>query len=133
MKQFYLFSALLLNFLFFAQPVAAVVNPFDICDQNIDPVTGENLVDDSSVCAASQDQTTLFGPNSIWNNILNTITFVIGAIAVLMIVIGALRYALSSGEQAAIVSAKNTILYAVIALVVAVMANAIVNFVLTNI
>ena len=50
-----------------------------------------------------------------------------------MVIIGALRYALSSGDQGAITGAKNTIIYALIALVVAVMANAIVNFVLTAI
>jgi multisubunit Na+/H+ antiporter MnhB subunit len=55
---------------------------------------------------------------------------VLGAIAVIMIVIGGIRYTLSNGESAAITGAKNTILYAVIGLVVALLAYAIVNFVL---
>lgn len=90
-------------------------------------------VTNSEICANSQGTTTLFGAGGIWNRILNTITFVIGAVAVLMILIGAVRYALSAGDQSQVTAAKNTILYAAVALVVAVMANAIVNFVLTNI
>jgi Type IV secretion system pilin len=63
----------------------------------------------------------------------NILIFLVGAIAVLMIIIGGLRYVLSGGDNAGITSAKNTILYAVIGLVVAVAAYAIVNFVLRNV
>lgn len=70
----------------------------------------------------------LFGAGSIWMNIINTLIFIIGAIAVLMIVIGGLKYVLSGGDQAAVNSAKNTILYSIIGLIVAILANAIVNF-----
>ena len=68
--------------------------------------------------------------NNFLKKIINILLFVIGAIAVLMIIIGGLRYVLSAGDQNAVTSAKNTILYAVVGLVVAVMAYAIVNFVL---
>lgn len=63
-------------------------------------------------------------------NVVNVLLFLIGAIAVIMIVIGGLRYVLSNGEQAQLTSAKNTIIYACVGLVVSVMAYAIVNFVL---
>ncbi len=63
----------------------------------------------------------------------NIIIFITGAISVLMIIIGGLRYTISNGDQGALTSAKNTILYAVVGLIVSVMAYAIVNFVLTNI
>ena len=66
---------------------------------------------------------------SFIKKVVNIIVFVVGAVAVLMIVIGGLRYTISSGDQAAVTSAKNTILYAVVGLIVAVMAYAIVNFV----
>ena len=66
-------------------------------------------------------------------NVGNIIVFITGAISVLMIIIGGLRYVTSGGDQGGITSAKNTILYAVIGLIVSVMAYAIVNFVLTNI
>jgi hypothetical protein len=49
-----------------------------------------------------------------------------------MIILGALRYVISAGDASKITQAKNTILYAVIGLVVALLAFAIVNFVLTS-
>ncbi len=64
--------------------------------------------------------------------IINVILYILGAIAVLMIVIGGLRYVLSGGEASQTKSAKDTILYAVIGLVVALLAYAIVNFVVFN-
>ena len=62
--------------------------------------------------------------------IINTLLFITGMVAVIMIVIGGLRYVTSNGDQNSVSSAKNTILYAVIGLVVAIMAYAIVNFVI---
>lgn len=63
-------------------------------------------------------------------DIINMLLFILGAIAVVMIVIGGIRYATSGGDSSSITSAKNTILYAVVGLVVAILAYAIVNFVL---
>lgn len=63
-------------------------------------------------------------------NVVNVLLFVLGAISVIMIVIGGIRYTLSNGDSSAISGAKNTILYAVVGLVVALLAYAIVNFVL---
>jgi len=61
--------------------------------------------------------------------IVNILLFVIGAVAVIMIIVGGIRYVVSGGDSSAVTGAKNTILYAVIGLVVAAMAFAIVNFV----
>jgi len=61
--------------------------------------------------------------------VVNILLFILGAIAVVMIVIGGIRYATSNGESSNIKAAKDTILYAVIGLIVAIMAYAIVNFV----
>ena len=66
------------------------------------------------------------------NNIINTLLFITGMVAVIMIVIGGLRYVTSNGDSNQASQAKNTILYAVIGLVVAIMAYAIVNFVITS-
>jgi hypothetical protein len=64
--------------------------------------------------------------------IINVLLFVIGAIAVIMIILGGIRYVLSNGDSAQITSAKNTVLYSVIGLVVALLAYAIVNFVVAQ-
>lgn len=63
-------------------------------------------------------------------DVVNILLFILGAIAVIVIVIGGLRYTLASGEQAQIKQAKDTILYAVVGLIVALLAYAIVNFVI---
>lgn len=65
-------------------------------------------------------------------NIINVLLYVIGSIAVIMIVIGGLRYVLSGGDSSSTKGAKDTILYAVVGLVVAIFAYAIVNFVVTS-
>lgn len=69
---------------------------------------------------------------SFLKSITDTLLFVLGAGAVIMIVIGGIRYATSNGDQNTLTSAKNTILYAVIGLVLAIMAYAIVNFVVVR-
>jgi len=63
--------------------------------------------------------------------VVNILLFILGAIAVIMIVVGGIRYTTSNGEASAITGAKNTILYSVVGLVVAILAYAIVNFVLS--
>ena len=65
----------------------------------------------------------------IIKDIVNALLFILAAVAVIMIVIGGIRYTISQGDSSAVTSAKNTILYAVIGLVVAILAYAIVNFV----
>lgn len=62
--------------------------------------------------------------------IVNVLLYVIGVIAVVVIIIGGIRYTTSGGNAASVSAAKNTILYAVIGLVVALLAYAIVNFVI---
>ncbi|MGH7196932.1 MAG: hypothetical protein ACREGJ_04180 [Candidatus Saccharimonadales bacterium] len=63
----------------------------------------------------------------------NILIFIVAAVSVVMIIIGGLRYAVSQGDQAAVSSAKNTIIYAVVGLIIAVAAFAVVNFVVVNI
>lgn len=63
--------------------------------------------------------------------VVNILLYILGAIAVVMIVIGGVRYVTSNGESSNTKAAKDTILYAVIGLIVAIMAYAIVNFVIT--
>lgn len=62
--------------------------------------------------------------------VVNVLLYILGAIAVIMIVIGGIKYTTSNGDSSAVTSAKNTIMYAVIGLVIAMMAYAIVNFVI---
>lgn len=66
-------------------------------------------------------------------NVIGILSFLVGMIAVLMIVIAGFRFVTSNGDAGTVSSAKNTIIYAVIGIIITVMAYAIVNFILTNI
>lgn len=78
---------------------------------------------------------TITDPNEVdLNNtlqlIINTVLLLIGLVAVVMIIFGGFRYTTSSGDSKKVTDAKNTILYGVIGLVIALLAFAIVNFVM---
>lgn len=72
----------------------------------------------------------LVGVDGVFTRITNIALYIIGAISVVMLVWGGLRYILSGGDSKKITDAKNTILYALLGLIVAFLAYAIVNFVL---
>ncbi len=78
----------------------------------------------SAVCKASGDTV-----QSPVRNVISTLLIAIGIISIIMIIIGGIRYTLSNGNSAQIESAKNTVLYAVVGLIVAMLAYTIVNFV----
>jgi hypothetical protein len=90
------------------------------------PSTTGGTGSSSSICgAAKQDD----APKII-TNVINTILFALGIGAVVMIVIGGIRYTTSNGDASAVKGAKDTVLYAVVGLIVAMMAFLIVNFVI---
>ena len=66
-------------------------------------------------------------------NIINVILYAVGIVAVVMMILGGFQYITSSGDAAKVTKAKNTILYGIVGLVIAILAYAIVNFVITNI
>ena len=66
------------------------------------------------------------------NNIINVVIGVIGFIAVIVIILGGVQYTTSAGESAKVKKAKDTIMYGIIGLIVALLAYSIVNFVLSN-
>ncbi|MDB5163227.1 MAG: hypothetical protein JWO54_156 [Candidatus Saccharibacteria bacterium] len=86
-------------------------------------------------CAEGKDVPgTLFGgSDSIFTTIVNVLLFLIGAISVIMLIYGGIRYTTSGGNSANVTAAKNTIMYAIIGLIVAFLAFAVVNWVLSAI
>ena len=96
------------------------------------------LADASSIIKGGADKACAknCGPadlNAIFANITNTLIFLVGAISVIMIIVGGLRYVLSNGDAKQTTSAKDTIFYAVIGVVVAIISYAIVQFVVKSI
>lgn len=77
--------------------------------------------------------TELIGDNGVFSRLTNTILLVVGLISVIMLVYGGLRYILSGGDSKKVTDAKNTILYAIIGLIISLLAFAIVNFVLNSV
>ena len=65
--------------------------------------------------------------------IINVIIGVVGFVAVVVIILGGVQYTTSAGDPGKVKKAKDTILYGIIGLVVAILAFAIVNFVLSSI
>lgn len=114
-------------------PMLAVgVNPGVVSAQstNCDPTSSNASIGTGANCAKGNGQRdNLFGENSIFTAITNAALFLIGAVSVIMLIYGGIRYTISGGDSSAITAAKNTILYAIVGIVVALLAYAIVNFV----
>ena len=70
--------------------------------------------------------------NDIIHTIVNLLSAIVGVVAVIMIIVGGFRYITSGGNDTSVTSAKNTILYAVIGLVVVALAQLIVRFTLSK-
>jgi hypothetical protein len=83
--------------------------------------------------AANPDGCDARGLNSTIQLIINMIIFAIGLIAVVMVIMGGVQYSTSQGDSGKVKKAKDTIMYGIIGLVVAILAFAIVNFVLSSI
>ncbi len=90
-------------------------------------------VQQGAASAKGTDQpSVLIGSGGIFSEITNVLLFAIGAIAVIMIVVGGLRYVISGGDAKQVDAAKNTILYAIIGIIVALLAYAAVGFVTSS-
>jgi len=71
--------------------------------------------------------------NTVAGDVISFVLGALGIVAVLFIVYGGIQYSMSAGEPAKMEKAKKTILYAVIGLIVAIMAFAIVRFVVAQV
>jgi ABC-type Fe3+ transport system permease subunit len=91
-----------------------------------------NIANGANASQANGQANNLFGTGGIFSLISNTALFIIGAISVLMLIYGGIRYTISAGDDKAVTAAKNTILYAVVGIVVALLAYALVNFVISS-
>lgn len=101
---------------FSAVPAGAVNTIQNACNQ-----AGSN----SEICKASNDSA-----NTLTKNIIRLLLWAVGVISVIMIIVGGIRYGISGGDASQIKAARETIVYAVVGIVVAVLAYAIVKFVL---
>ncbi len=99
-------------------PVVSATNGINICSNG-----NENSV----YCQNKNTGETQV--NGIIKTIVEVLLTAVGAISIIMIVIGGIMFALSSGDAQKAAKARNTVLYAVVGLAVSLFASAIVNFV----
>ncbi|MDO8336596.1 MAG: hypothetical protein Q7T74_07550 [Candidatus Saccharibacteria bacterium] len=93
-------------------------------DTGVGACSGNN----SAPCAATGDDIA-----TIIGSVISLLLFLAGAIAALVIVVGGIRYITSDGDAGAASKAKNTIIYALVGLVIAIMSYSIVNFVISKV
>ena len=72
-------------------------------------------------------------PQALVKQFVNIFLFAVGALSVIMLIWGGIRYTTSAGDSNKVTAAKNTVLYAIVGLVVAILAYAIVNMVIGKI
>ncbi|AHB42192.1 hypothetical protein RAAC3_TM7C00001G0334 [Candidatus Saccharibacteria bacterium RAAC3_TM7_1] len=101
-------------------------------DPTCDGTTGLNATTGAKCAKGTGTSDNLFGQGGIFRTITNVLLFLIGAVAVIMLIIGGIRYTISGGDSTAVTAAKNTILYSIVGIIVALLAYAIVNFVLDS-
>jgi len=120
-------SALLLAFAAVALPATA--NAYTV-DSDGQAGCGTNInLSGSGDCGVTQGRNTV---QQTIRNIINIFSIIVGAVAVIMIIFGGFRYITSGGDSNNIGSAKNTILYAIVGLVIVAIAQAVVQFVLND-
>ncbi len=86
----------------------------------------------NSSSAACQDLSKPDGLSNTLKNATNTVLFIAGALAVIMIIYGAIRFMTAHGNEKQVESARLIVTYSVIGLIIAILAYALVNFVLSN-
>ena len=87
--------------------------------------------DAGDTCAGDQSDANK-SLDSIIKTIINILSIIVGFVSVVMIIIGGFKYITSGGESSNVTGAKNTIMYALIGLVIVALAQVIVRFVLTK-
>ena len=84
-------------------------------------------------CNVKADTTKSGGLVGMIQTIINVVLSIVGIIAVVVVIFGGFTYMTSAGDPGKITKAKNTIMYGIIGLIIALLAYAIVNFVMENV
>jgi len=107
-------------------PAAAATNVFkDVCSKS--------SAQSSAACQKPTTTNPLTGSNGLIINITHIIAVVAGAVAVIVIIISGFKFVLSNGDAAQATAARNSILYALVGLVVIIMASSIISLVMSKV
>lgn len=92
----------------------------------LDPLANACSGADSAICEDRGEESA----NKLITDLINVLLFVVGALAVIMIIVSGVLYVISSGDASKVARAKNTLMYSIVGLVVAFIAYAVVNWVI---
>ena len=104
--------------------VALAVAPAASAEGDFTLTNGVNSARGEGVSETASD------PQTLVKQFVNIFLFAVGALSVIMLIWGGIRYTTSAGDSNKVAAAKNTVLYAIVGLVVAILAYAIVNMVI---
>lgn len=96
------------------------------------PVRAQETQIEQGVNNVRPDDVSSLSVEEIIQNIINALLFIVGIASVIMLIIGGIRYVVSAGDQNAVTGAKNTILYAIVGIIISFLAFALVNFVINR-
>ena len=131
-----LLALVVIGFVLFVQPQPAhAYDPFRSVKPGVEGVctnTRGVKTSTSTACAAPTSSNPLLGPQGLLIRAIRILAIVAGIAAVIVIIIGGIQYVTGGGDSKNVSNAKNTILYALIGLVVIVAAQSIISFVLSK-
>jgi hypothetical protein len=116
-----------------ASPVYAVDG--DCASNPTAPECPCGMAPNSAVCKDlkdSQDESDA-AFNNITRNIINVALFVLGIVAIIMIIISGIRWTTSRGDPNSVTKARQILMYSIVGLVIAASAFAIFNFVMSKV
>ncbi len=124
----------LLSFSFLI-PITVHASPYNAFCSNgqISPNSGRGLAGANALCKDNPSSNPLYGPSGIIDKVINIVTIVAGVAAIIMIIIAGLQFVLANGDSKRVESARNTIIFTVVGLVVIVLARFIIEFVVSKI
>lgn len=129
MKNLKLWFAALFGLTFITFSGGTALAQFDIFEQPCKNNSSATVCEDANK-SQSKSNNSLYGKNGILTKIAKLISIIIGLAAVIVMIMAGIQYMTSTGDPAKVNNAKNTIVYAIIGLVLAVFAQIIIRFVI---
>ena len=126
MKQIFLSLAILTVSLF---TLSALTPSFAFATAQTDICSGVGGTSPDGTCTTSSGLTVM----GVVKTIVSVLSWVIGVVAVIMVMISGFKYITSGGDSNGVSSAKNTLIYAIVGLIIVALAQFLVHFVLNNI
>lgn len=134
MKIKLLFVAIFSTFIFTAPlPAFAATDVFDDVCNNQSLNDGNGTQGNSVVCKSKSTGNPLYGPDGILTTAINILSIVVGVVSIVMIILGGLKFITSGSNPQEVTKARETIIYAIAGIVIAILAQIIVQFVLKSI